>query len=507
MENIGGAICSPSALFTNPGDRAVRQMAGGGREGGGADRRDRPGRRRGRLVWLAGIVAIAVAFGGPGRGDARAAGARQAVVLTIDGAIDPASADYAVRGIAAAKPADTAVIVLRMDTPGGLDTSMRAIIRAILASPVPVVAYVAPSGARAASAGTYIAYACPIAAMAPGTNLGAATPIAIGGLPGLPGGEPAGGTGRKEPGEPASTEARKMLNDAIAYIRSLAELNGRNEEWAVEAVRGAASLSAVEALKLHVIDVIAGDVPDLLRKIDGRIVTVDGKPEMLATAGLRLVPVRPDWRTRFLSIITDPSVAYLLMLLGAYGLIFELMSPGAVLPGTIGAISLIVALFGLDLLPIDYAGAGLLLVGIGMMVAEAVIGAFGVIGVGGVVAFGIGSVLMFRGGTPGFGLPVATVLAATVASAAFFLLALAMLLRARRRPVVTGGEALIGAEARVISWQGMQGTVRVAGEVWQARGAAAFAAGDAVTVEGRENLVLGVAPGGSGEGRDRKEKP
>ncbi len=493
-------------------------MAGGGRDVLRTDRRDSPGQRRGwrdgaeagraagrmrgRLAWLAGIVAIAVAFGGPGQGDARAAGPRQAVVLTIDGAIDPASADYAVRGIAAAKPADTAVIVLRMDTPGGLDTSMRAIIRAILASPVPVVAYVAPSGARAASAGTYIAYACPIAAMAPGTNLGAATPIAIGGLPGR-----GNGTARKEPGEPASTEARKMLNDAMAYIRSLAELNGRNEEWAVEAVRGAASLSAAEALKLHVIDVIADDVPDLLLKIDGRIVKVDGKSEMLATAGLQLVPIQPGWRTRFLSIITDPSVAYLLMLLGAYGLIFELMSPGAVLPGTIGAISLIVALFGLDLLPIDYAGVGLVLVGIGMMVAEAVIGAFGVIGVGGVIAFGIGSVLMFRGGMPGFGLPVATVLAATVASAAFFLLALAMLLRARRRPVVTGGEALIGAEARVISWQGMKGTVRVAGEVWQARGAAAFAAGDAVTVEGRENLVLVVAPGGSGEGRDRKEKP
>jgi len=461
------------------------------------------GRGVGLLGRLACVVMIAAAFVGAGLGHVRAAGARHAEVLTIEGAIDPASADYVVRGIAAAKPEDTAVIVLKMDTPGGLDTSMRAIIRAILASPVPVVAYVAPSGARAASAGTYIAYASPIAAMAPGTNLGAATPIAIGGMPGMPGG---GGNGaaKPAPNEASSTEGRKILNDAMAYIRSLAELNGRNAEWAVEAVRGAASLSASEALKLHVIDLIADDVPDLLRAVDGRVVKVSGRPEELATAGLSVVEIRPDWRTRFLAIVTDPSVAYLLMLLGAYGLIFELLSPGAVLPGTIGAISLILALFGLDLLPVDVAGVGLVLLGIGMMVAEAVIGAFGVIGMGGIVAFGIGSVLMFRGGGPGFGVPLAVVMGATTATAAFFLLALAMLLRARRRPVVSGGEALIGAAAQVIAWEGTKGTVRVAGEVWQARGAADLAVGDPVRVEGRENLVLEVGRGGLEERREGK---
>lgn len=456
-----------------------------------------------KLACLLPFLAALLAFAAPGP-----AAARRAIVLTIDGAIDPASADYVVRGIGQANPAEDGVIILQMDTPGGLDTSMRAIIRAILASPVPVIAFVAPSGARAASAGTYIAYASAIAAMAPGTNLGAATPIPIGGVPGLPSSPPSPegkGNSAKGPGEPADTEARKVLNDAVAYIRSLAELNGRNAEWAVEAVRGAASLSASEALKLHVIDLIADDVPDLLRAVDGRTVKIGGHPQQLATADLVPTSIAPDWRTRFLGIITNPTAAYLLMLLGAYGLIFELMSPGAVLPGTIGAISLILALFGLDLLPIDFAGVGLVLLGIGLMVAEAVIGAFGVIGVGGIIAFAIGSVVMFRGAEPGFGLPLTVVLAATAASAAFFLLALAMLLRARRRPVVTGGEALIGADATVIAWDGTEGTVRVAGEVWGARAAAPLAPGEHARVQKRENLVLFIEPAAPAGHRDWKE--
>ncbi len=435
-----------------------------------------------------------------------AAEARRAVVLEIDGAIGPAIADYVTRELAAVQPRDIGVVILRMDTPGGLDTSMREIIRAILAAPVPVVAYVAPSGARAASAGTYIAYACAIAAMAPGTNLGAATPVQLQGLPLLPGAQPqapgkgnegkeaAGKAGSTANPEPQDTETRKILNDATAYIRSLAELNGRNADWAVKAVRSAVSLSATDALKLHVIDVIADDVPDLLRQIDGRSATVAGKPVRLATADLERVIVAPDWRTRFLAVITNPDVTYLLLLLGVYGLIFELMNPGTVLPGTIGAISLIVALFALNLLPIDYAGAGLVLLGIALMVAEAVIGAFGVIGVGGIVAFAFGSVVMFHGNAPGFGLSISVVVAATIVTAGFFLLILGLLLRSRRRPVITGGEALIGAEGEVVAWDGTAGRVRVNGEVWQARSSHSLQPEAAIKVVCRDGLILAVEP-------------
>src|SRR6516225_1939866 len=290
--------------------------------------------------------------------------AKRAIVLGIDGAIGPAVAEYIVRELHAANPSDTGLIVLRMNTPGGLDSSMRQIISAILASPVPVAAYVAPNGARAASAGTYIAYASSVAAMAPSTNLGAATPVRLGG-PGLPGGQPEKQKGETPKGsEPADAETRKVLNDAVAYIHSLAELNHRNIEWAEEAVRNAASLPASEALERHVIDVIADDVPDLLRKIDGRAAVVAGKPERLTTSGLDIADVRPDWRAELLAVITDPNVAFILMLIGVYGLILEFLSPGAVAPGLAGAISLLVALYALNLLPINYAGAALVLFGI-----------------------------------------------------------------------------------------------------------------------------------------------
>jgi membrane-bound serine protease (ClpP class) len=457
----------------------------------------RPGPRAVRRAAIAGVFGALIA------GPAGAAPARHAAVLEIDGIIGPAVADYVVREVARVAPGDTGIVVLRIDTPGGLDRPMREIIRAILASPVPVAAYVAPSGARAASAGTYIAYASAIAAMAPGTNLGAATPIQLGGPPAAPGGQPdrPGGDGNDDAArgtstaEPADTETRKMVNDAAAYIRSLAELNGRNADWAVEAVRRSVSLPASEALRLHVIDVIADDVPDLLRKIDGRTVTVAGKRENLATAGLELVTVAPDWRVRALAIITDPTIAYILMLIGIGGLAFELMNPGTVLPGVVGAISLLVALFALSLLPVDFAGAGLVLLGIALMIAEAFIGAFGVIGLAGVAAFAIGSIFLFHSEGPGFGLPLSVVAAATAVAAGFFVLVLAMLLRSRRMPVVTGSEGLMGAEGEVLTWQDGDGRVLVQGESWLARAPAtlqpaALRPGARVRVVGREGLVL-----------------
>src|SRR5690349_21320199 len=269
-------------------------------------------RRRTDALLLALIAGLALVSG-------RAAAADRAIVLEINGAIGPAVADYVVRELRAAKPAEVGLVVLRMNTPGGLDTSMRAIISAILASPVPVATYVAPNGARAASAGTYIAYASAVAAMAPGTNLGAATPVQIGGSPLAPGASPKS----EQSGEPTDAETRKIVSDATAYIRSLAELNGRNADWAAEAVRGAASLPASEALRLHVIDLIADNLADLMQKLDGRTAVVAGKPQRLATAGLELSAMPPDWRTEFLAVITNPNVAFLLMLIGIYGLIFE----------------------------------------------------------------------------------------------------------------------------------------------------------------------------------------
>ncbi len=446
---------------------------------------------RWRTISSAAVALILLAL--PGNADS----ARRAVVLELDGAIGPAIADYTAGGIAEANAQGAGLIVLRMDTPGGLASSMRTIISAILASPVPVVTYVAPSGARAASAGTYIAYASAVAAMAPGTNIGAATPVQIGGgfLPSekkkQSDKQSSDDSGVNESGD---TETRKLINDSVAYIRSLAELHNRNADWAEQAVRSAASLTSSAALKLNVIDLIADDEPDLLRKIDGRTVTAGGKSVRLETAGLQLVTIKPDWHTQLMTIITNPNVAFLLMLAGIYGLIIEFTSPGTMLPGTIGGICLLLALYAFNLLPINYAGAGLVLLGIGLLVAEVHFGSFGVIGIGGVIAFGIGSFMMFHTGVPGFELSLAVVAAATIVTAALFLVVIGMLLRSRKRPVVTGKEALLGAEGEALAWQQDEGSVRVLGEIWRARSARPLSPGTRVKVVNRDGLVLFVEP-------------
>jgi len=413
-------------------------------------------------------------------------------VLEVNGAIGPAVADYVAQELAAVKPSDTGLVVLRMNTPGGLDGSMRKIIRAILASPVPVATFVAPGGARAASAGTYITYASAVAAMAPGTNIGAATPVQIG-AGGLFGG---GNKDEKQKSgtETADTHTRKIVNDATAYIRSLAELNKRNVEWAEKAVRSADSISAADALKLNVIDVVADNIPELLHRIDGRSVIVAGKPKKLETAGLNVVTIAPGWRTEFLSIITNPNVAFILMLIGIYGIIFEFTTPGTMVPGTIGVISLLLALYALNLLPINYAGAGLVLIGVGLMIAEVFIGSFGVIGIAGVIAFGIGSFMMFNSGVPGFELSLSVLAAAMIVTAGLFVLVIALLLRSRKHPVVTGQEGIMGAEGEALTWQQDEGKVRVQGEIWRARSSRPLEPGTRIKVVNREGLVLHVEP-------------
>ncbi|MFO1146387.1 MAG: nodulation protein NfeD [Rhodospirillales bacterium] len=416
------------------------------------------------------------------------------VVLDLDGPIGPAGSDYVDRGLAKAAEHNAGLVVLRLDTPGGLDTSMRAIVRAILASKVPVAAFVAPSGARAASAGTYILYASHIAAMAPGTNLGAATPVQIGGTP-LPGSEPEPDKAKKNEAAPAYPGiAEKAVNDAVAYIRSLAEMRHRNVEWAEEAVRKAASLSAEQALKLNIIDVIAPDVPGLLTAVDGRSVTMATGTVRLATAHAEVLAQPADWRTRLLGVITDPNVAALLMLVGVYALIFEFYSPGLVGPGVIGAICILLALYAFHVLPVDYGGVALLLFGIGLMVAEAFIGSFGLLGIGGLAAFVLGSIMLMQDDVPGFTVAWEIVGSFALVLAVGFIALSGLVVRSRRRKVVTGREQMLGISGPVVDWQGDGGRVRVRGEIWQARAPGPLAPGQQVRVTGITGLILEVEP-------------
>jgi membrane-bound serine protease (ClpP class) len=428
-----------------------------------------------------------------------------AVVLDIDGAIGPATARYVVKGIEQAQRSGARLVVLELDTPGGLDSAMRDIIRAILASPVPVVSYVSPSGARAASAGTYILYASHLAAMAPATNLGAATPVSIGGeggapVPPVPGAAPAGkdgsaadGKGESKP-EASGTSAmeRKVVNDATAYIRSLAELRGRNAEWAEQAVRGAASLPASAALEQKVIDVISPDLPDLLKSIDGREVHVANGVMKLTTRDLTVVHVQPDWRTRLLAVITNPTVAYGLLLIGIWGLLLEGYNPGAVLPGVAGSICLLIALFAFQILSVNYAGLALVVLGVGMIIAEFFFPTYGSLGIGGLVAFVVGSLILFDSDVPGLGVGRPLIAALATAGAITIGGIVYLATRAQQRPVVTGARGMIGASAEVIGDFHGQGRVRYGGELWQARSAAPLRAGELARIVKVEGLTLWV---------------
>ncbi|MDR4516610.1 MAG: nodulation protein NfeD [Nitrosomonas sp.] len=426
-----------------------------------------------------------------------AQGPKQALWMNIDGAIGPATQDYLQRGFGKAIEQNSAVIILQMDTPGGLDTSMREIIRAIIASPVPVVTFVSPSGARAASAGTYILYASHIAAMSPATNLGAATPVQIGGLPGgsdknvLDTGQDETNGFKTAAQDPMKS---KLVNDAVAYIRGLAQMRGRNADWAEQAVREAASLTAEEALESDVIDLIATSIPDLLVKIDGRTVNVLGNDVTLSTAQITIEHFEPDWRTRLLAIITDPNVAYILMLLGIYALIYEFSNPGAIFPGVVGAVCLVLALFAFQVLPINFAGLALLLVGIAFMFAEVFVPSFGALGIGGMIAFVMGSVMLLDTGVPGYGVSIPLIVTFAVLSAAFILLVLGMAIKARQRPVVSGMEQIVHSTGIVMEDFEHEGWVRVHGEQWKAQCSTPLRHGDKVRVVAIDGLILTVAP-------------
>jgi membrane-bound serine protease (ClpP class) len=455
--------------------------------------------KRWRLAGWAGLL-LAAAGWSLAAGNGTGAATRTGTLLPVSGAIGPATSDYFVRKLREAQAGGTDLVVVTIDTPGGLDTAMRDMIQAILASEVPVIAYVSPSGARAASAGTYLVYASHLAAMAPATNLGAATPVQIGGpAPAArPSGKPSDGDVDAKDGEaapaPGSAMERKALNDSIAYIRGLAELRGRNVEWAEAAVRDGASLPADEALAAGVIDLVAADIPELLRLLDGRKVKLRAQEVELRTAGLVLHEIEPDWRTDLLSLITNPNVAYLLMLIGIYGLLLEGYNPGAVVPGVVGAICLLLALFAFQVLSVNYTGLALIALGVLLIVAESFVPSFGALGLGGIVAFVFGSVMLLDKDVPGFSIAWQMIAAMALAGSLVLLAIVSFAVRARRRPVVSGAEGLLLEVAEATEDFEQQGLVRVQGELWQAVSREPVRAGQRLRIRKVDGLTVEVEP-------------
>ena len=421
---------------------------------------------------------------------------RLAIVLDVVGPIGPATADFLTGSLEKAAARNAEVVIIRMDTPGGLVASTRDIVKAILNSPVPVATLVTPGGARAASAGTYILYASHIAAMSPATNVGAATPVSI--IGGQQPGRQEEPAENEEDSEPATdnidTMSRKAINDSVAYVRGLANKHGRNADWAELAVREAASITSEEALEIGVIDLIAEDVGDLLEQIHGRTVEVQGRDRVMNTSSLVVEQLEPDWKSELLGVITSPTIAYMLLLIGVYGLFFEGYNPGAIFPGVIGAICLLVALYAFQLLPVNYAGFGLLILGIILMIGEAIAPSFGVLGIGGVIAVVIGSIILIDTDVPGFMISRPLIGALALVSSFGLMAIIGIAMKARQRPVVSGREQLLGAEGTALLDFEQDGNVFVHSERWSAVTASPLREGQTIVVTGVDGLTLKVRP-------------
>ncbi len=451
-----------------------------------------------RRLLLFAILAILSASAGMTVSAQQAAAPAPILLAEVTGVIGPPASHHVEAAIEGAEARGAEFLILQINTPGGLETSMRDIIEDILDSRVPIVGYVAPSGGRAASAGAFIMYATHVAAMAPGTNIGAATPVQITGGGTNP---PPTPTGKEDETAPTNGDAldRKAVNDAAAFIRSLAALRGRNAEWGERAVRYGEAVSASEAADLNVIELIATDVDDLMRQLDGRVVAMPSGERTLATRGRSIERIEPTLATQMLGVLANPNIAFLLMLIGVYGLIYEFASPGAIAPGVIGAVCLVLGLYALNQLPLNYAGFALIILGIAFMVAEAFTPTFGVLGIGGVIAFIIGGAMLIDTDVPEYRLSWFVIIGAGVLTGGFIALAAGFAVRAHRRKVTTGREALIGARARVLDWSGAAGHVWLASERWSALGPEGLAAGHWVRVMDVDSLTVRVAPEPQGD--------
>jgi membrane-bound serine protease (ClpP class) len=397
-------------------------------------------------------------------------------LLPYSGVINPVASEYLAKGLEQARTKGAQALVLQLDTPGGLDTSMRLMVKAILSSPIPVVVYVAPEGSRAASAGVFITLAAHVAAMAPGTNIGAAHPVALGG------------------GKMGKTMLEKVENDAAAYIRSLAERRGRNADWAEEAVRKSVSIQASEAVEKRVVDLMAASLEELLSAIDGRELQAAGRTVTLATNGAPVETISMTAKQRFLSVLSHPTVVYLLMLLGFYGLFFELSTPGAILPGVIGGIAIILAAYALQLMPVNWAGLALMALALILFLLEIKVPSHGALTLGGIVAFVLGSLMLFESPAPFFRVSLTIIIPAALATAGFFFFLVGKGVRVHALKVTTGREGLLGAGGTVREWADGRGTVVVHGEIWKAESPTALEPGQAVRVTGMDGLKLTVAP-------------
>lgn len=456
-------------------------------------------RARARWGWLRLVMALVYLLGGLalvaiGPSIGQQANNGPVLVFDVKGVIGFTSADYLKRAVQRAQDENASLIIMRIDTPGGLVSSTREMIQTILASPIPIVGYVAPSGARAASAGTYLMYASHLAAMAPATHLGAATPIQMGAPGTTPPTQPSKDE-KNDDGQAGAAE-RKLMNDAVAYLRGLAELRNRNADWAEKAVREGATLTANQALQENVIEIVAPDLRELLAAVDGRSVTTSAGPVTLATRDKPIIQVDPSWHIQVLQVIADPNVAFILLLIGIYGILFELLNPGAIFPGVIGGISLVLALTALTVLPTNFGGVALLLLGMALLAGEAFTPGFGIMGIGGIVAFILGGLFLFDPDQVDIDFSVSTplIIGAAIASAGILAGVLGVAVRSRQRQVRTGAEQLIGSSGEVVQWSGQTGRVRVHGETWGARSGSVLLEGDPVVVTDREGLTLIVKP-------------